>query len=82
MAGTGSASTLVFDGVKMGAKVSVNGKAVGTAADQYLRYEFPLGSSGDGESVLRAGANTISVAFDPSIDVGGRFMSCTGGWDW
>jgi hypothetical protein len=69
---------LVFDGIKMGARISVNGKLVGTAADQFLRYEFPLSSAG----LLRAGANTLSVAFDPAIDVGGRFMSCTGGWDW
>ena len=69
---------LVFDGIKMGAHISVNGEAVGTAVDQFLRYEFPLKSTG----LLRAGANTISVAFDPAIDVGGRFMSCTGGWDW
>jgi beta-galactosidase/beta-glucuronidase len=67
---------LVFDGIKMGARISVNGKLIGTAADQFLRYEFPLSSSG----LLRAGANTLTVAFDPSIDVGGRFMSCTGGW--
>ena len=25
---------------------------------------------------------TLQVIFDPSIDVKGRFMSCTGGWDW
>jgi len=74
---TGGSHLLVFDGVKMGSNVKVNGKAVGQTTDQFLRYEFPL----DG-SLLHAGANTVTVEFDPTIDCNGRWMACTGGWDW
>jgi hypothetical protein len=34
---TGGSHVLVFDGVKMGANVAVNGKSVGTTTDQFLR---------------------------------------------
>ena len=73
-----SETLLVFDGIKMGANITLNGKLLGTATDQFLRYAFPLQATGS----LRAGSNTISVAFDPSIQTNGRFMACTGGWDW
>lgn len=52
-------------------------QAVGQTTDQFLRYEFPLGGS-----MLQAGDNTLTVEFDPSIDCKGRWMACTGGWDW
>ena len=75
----GGSHLLIFDGVKMGANVKLNGKVVGQTTDQFLRYEFPL----DG-TLLKAGvgANTLTVEFDPSIDCQGRWMACTGGWDW
>eukprot|EP00035_Acanthoeca_spectabilis_P014610 m.281707 g.281707 ORF g.281707 m.281707 type:complete len:211 (-) comp16177_c0_seq1:2029-2661(-) len=38
----GSTVLLVFDGVKMGATVRVNGQVVGVVRDQFLRYVFPL----------------------------------------
>lgn len=68
---------LVFDGVKMGANVSLNGVPLGLAVDQYLRYEFSLKSAG---APLLAGtnANVLTVTFDPSLYVNGRFMACTG----
>lgn len=68
---------LVFDGVKMGASITLNGVAVGQALDQFLRYVFPVGS------ILQAN-NELKVTFpkDYGIDVQGRFMACTGGWDW
>ena len=78
-AGAGGEALLVFDGVKMGATVLVNGAAVGTIADQFQRHVFPVGK------LLNVGAgasNTLSVVFDPMADVGGRYMACTGGWDW
>ena len=72
---------LVFDGIKMGARVSVNGKLLATTTDQFMRYTFPLE-----ESVLAEagadGTHELSVAFDPAIDCAGRWMACTGGWDW
>jgi beta-galactosidase/beta-glucuronidase len=75
----GGSHLLIFDGVKMGANVKLNGKVIGQTTDQFLRYEFPL----DG-TLLQAGddANTLTVEFDPSIDCHGRWMACTGGWDW
>ena len=33
---------LVFDGIKMGANVTLNGVALGTATDQFLRYEYAV----------------------------------------
>jgi hypothetical protein len=36
---------LVFDCVKMGADIKVNGVLLGTAADQFLRYSFTLNTS-------------------------------------
>jgi beta-mannosidase len=80
----GSDVTLVFDGVKMGATVSLNGVVLGTVTDQFLRYNFTItdlllrdGASGGHGS----GNNTLAVAFDGTL-TGGRYMACTGGWDW
>ena len=72
-------ATLVFEGVKMHAVVSVNGVVVGAAADQFLRYAFDLRNAT--HDLLRA-TNVVEVAFAPGEDVGGRFMACSGGWDW
>eukprot|EP01062_Namystynia_karyoxenos_P017405 TRINITY_DN163_c0_g1_i1.p1 TRINITY_DN163_c0_g1~~TRINITY_DN163_c0_g1_i1.p1 ORF type:complete len:1043 (+),score=341.75 TRINITY_DN163_c0_g1_i1:110-3130(+) len=69
---------LVFDGVKMGAHIILNGKEIGQTTDQFLRYNFPLKSSG----ALRAGSNRLEVTFDKAIECDGRWMACTGGWDW
>ena len=60
--------TLVFDGIKMGATISVDGKTIGTADDQFLRYAFPL-------TGMTAGSHTLKVSFESSIDCGGRWMS-------
>jgi beta-galactosidase/beta-glucuronidase len=68
-----STSLLVFDGIKMGASISVDGNQIGTADDQFLRYVFPLAG-------MSAGKHTLQVSFKESIDCGGRWMSCTGGW--
>lgn len=65
---------LVFDGIKMGARISVDGKLIGNATDQFLRYVFPL------EADASLASHTVEVAFDSSIDVAGRYMACTGKW--
>ena len=73
---------LVFDGVKMGAQVSINGQPLGLVTDQFLRYTFGLHTA---SHQLRFGSNdpnTLEIKFDPAIDVHGRYMACTGGWDW
>lgn len=67
------ATLLVFDGIKMGANITVNGQPVGIAVDQFLRYQY------DVARFLKAGTNELSVTFDFDIDVNGRFMACTGG---
>lgn len=65
---------LVFDGIKMGARVKFNGRAIGQAVDQFLRYDFLLKPQRKG--------NIVEVEFDPDMDADGRFMACSGGWDW
>ena len=73
--GTGGQRVLVLDGVKMGARVTLNGVVLGVVTDQFLRYVFPV----DGTALKESGAtNRLTVAFDSSIDVHGRYMGCTG----
>ena len=74
----GASLLLVFDGIKMGATVSFNGVFLGNATNQFVRYIFPLPPA----SVVTGGANVIQVAFDASLSLAGRFMACSGGWDW
>jgi hypothetical protein len=45
LASAASTMLLVFDGVKMGAKISVNGASIGMTSDEYRRYEFTVPSS-------------------------------------
>lgn len=73
----GATKVLVFDGIKMGAKAMVNNHMLGQMDDQFLRYDYAIPTD-----VLLVGANTVTVVFDPSIDCEGRWMACTGGWDW
>lgn len=92
---------LVFDGVKMGAHVALDGKPLGDVTDQFLRYSFSLAnflrshfssssSSSSSSSVPSSSSSwlspvtthTLTVAFDFKINTTGRFMACTGGWDW
>ena len=68
---------LVFDGIKMGAHVRVNGHLMGTVYNQFRRYEFDLNNT----VLLDGAAQTLEVEFDGSISmVGNRFSACTGGW--
>jgi beta-galactosidase/beta-glucuronidase len=70
---------LTFDGIKMGATISFNGQTLGVANDQFVRFSFPV------KRFLRQ-SNLLIVSFGANfgrnIDVQGRFMACTGGWDW
>lgn len=73
----GSSSLLVFDGIKMGATIRLNGVYLGNASDQHRRYVFSV------SKLLQATANQVVVSFDNTIDMSdGRYMSCSGGWDW
>jgi len=70
---------LVFEGVKMAATVSLNGNVLGVVADMFLRYVFNVGA------LLKPSGNTLSLVFPISSDdanIGGRWDSCSGGWDW
>jgi hypothetical protein len=78
---------LVFEGIKMGALIHIDGALVGNTTNQFRRYTFSLpavdttkGGSSDPMAVARQ--HTVRVTLDPRIDVKGRFMGCTGGWDW
>ena len=75
---------LVFDGIKMGADIYSNGVWIGRSIAQFERHVFSfrqLLANKTTAGALRAGANTISVVFDPAINTE-LFMQCTGGWDW
>ena len=68
---------LVFDGIKMGASITLNGVKLGVAVDQFLRYNFSV------TSILKAD-NILAITFpkQTGIDVDGRFMACSGSADW
>ena len=72
----GHSARLVFDGIKMGAQITLNGVVLGVATDQFLRYTYDVGH------LMKNTANILSLRFEPNIDTGGRFMTCTGGYDW
>ena len=73
---------LVFEGVKMGADVFVNGHKIGRVIDQFLKYDFNIENSVLDGGVICSGNTTTSchnltVIFDPSIRVNGRFSACS-----
>jgi beta-mannosidase len=71
---------LVFEGVKMGAHVDLNGVQLGVIRNQFVRTIFRLPQHALERSY--GGVSSLKVAFDPTIDTRGRFMACSGGWDW
>ena len=73
---------LVVEGIKMGASVWINDIHLGNVTDQFLRYIFPLPHSILQSDVSAFNSNSLSIVFDPEIDTHGRFMACSGGWDW
>eukprot|EP01088_Endostelium_zonatum_P001319 TRINITY_DN11638_c0_g1_i1.p1 TRINITY_DN11638_c0_g1~~TRINITY_DN11638_c0_g1_i1.p1 ORF type:complete len:932 (+),score=184.72 TRINITY_DN11638_c0_g1_i1:367-2796(+) len=62
----------------MGATVTLNGHSLGTLTDQFMRYQF------DVTSILSRTSNVLQVVFPKNygIPTQGRFMACSGGWDW
>jgi beta-mannosidase len=79
-AGAPDGASLVLDGAKMVADVFLNGVALGDVRSQFLRYVIPLP-----RALLRAAGNALAITFAPAADarnVEGRFMACSGGWDW
>ena len=73
---------LVFDGIKLGADILVNGVQLDTAINQFMRFEYALGTLHRNSTLLKSGDNNVTLVFDPNINVYGMFMACTGGWDW
>ena len=79
---------LVFEGIKMGAMIYIDGELVGNTTNQFRRYTFSLpavaakSSNSSWSDDLGMRQHTVRVTLDPRIDVKGRFMGCTGGWDW
>ena len=83
------ATLLVFEGVKMGATIVLNGVVLGNTTDQFVRYTFsvahallPRPSPAERARGGGGGANKLEVIFDRTIDTHGRFMAASGGWDW
>lgn len=74
-AAPGAALLLVFEGIKMGARISLNGVELGVATNQFARYVFPLPAA-----VVTQGANRVDVAFDSTLSLAGRYMASSGGW--
>ena len=65
-----ASSLLVFEGIKMCAQVLINDKQALFTTDQFLRYIVPI-----------SGEVNLQVVFDPTKDIGGRYMASSGGWD-
>ena len=72
-ASTISALQLVFDGVKMGATVRVNGHVVGVVRDQFLRYAFLLDATPSGWLLPGVHANRLDVTFAEDVAEDGHF---------
>ncbi|GKY98403.1 hypothetical protein MPSEU_000797800 [Mayamaea pseudoterrestris] len=77
---------LVAESIKMGACVELNGVKIGTARNQFLRYVWELIPQALLQGELLSGSalrrHKLKVVFDPNILTDGRFMACSGGWDW
>lgn len=77
---------LVAESIKMGAVVELNGVTLGVAKDQFTRYMFDLPHEVLDRSTTWSSKTSrrheIRVIFDPELPTDGRFMACSGGWDW
>lgn len=78
--GHGNTTYVVFEGVKMAADVYADGQKLGRMTDQFLRYMWVL-PCGPTESVVSLRVD-FTVSSPSTNSTGGRFMACTGGWDW
>ena len=74
-------TSLFFDSIKMGASIRLNGQELGEVTDQFLRHNFTLPPT---LMKLSGEHNVLEVLFDNDneLTTDGRFMACTGGWDW
>ena len=58
----GDGALLVFDGIKMGAEITLNGIKLGMAVDQFSRWEYDVTETL--LSPLKDGQNILEVSFD------------------
>ena len=72
---------LILDGVKMASGVWLNGHYLGTTANQFLRYTYPISALLLPPPALQTLSLDFPVATDPA-NAQARFMACSGGWDW
>jgi beta-mannosidase len=81
---TSKAFMLVVEGVKMGASIALNGVLIGNVTNQFRRYtlQLPEEALAKGKHFCDSRHHNFTVTFDPSIATDGRFMACSGGWDW
>ena len=67
---------VVLEGIKMGADILINDQKIGRVIDQFLRYDFDIDNNvlqrglPCGKNVRR---HNLTISFDPSIHVNGRF---------
>ena len=73
---------LVVEGIKMGAHIAINGVPLGNTTNQFLRYKFQVTDRHWMPSTGQPRRHKLTITFDPSIEVDGRFAACSGGWDW
>ncbi len=75
---------LVFDSVKMGATLYLNGIQVGIFQSQFIRYKFAIKKYLHFDTMATSPLKlNIMIEFnDTKVDVENRYMACTGGWDW
>jgi len=86
---------LVVEGIKMGASIAFNGQSLGVVTDQFLRYIFTVPAEAlqvarrelqhGTDSGAESDVHSLTVTFgtnDPNLYTNGRFMACSGGWDW
>ena len=72
------------------ATISINGVKLGVVTDQFVRTNYSItkhlaitsaaGAGAGTTAATGAGANTVSIRFDTAAN--GRWMACSGGWDW
>jgi hypothetical protein len=77
---------LVAESIKMGARIELNGVVVGMATNQFRRYILQLTQQALQQRASFANSrlrrHELNIIFDPEISTNGRFMACSGGWDW
>ncbi|KAG8458642.1 hypothetical protein KFE25_008439 [Diacronema lutheri] len=72
---------LVLESVKMAADVRWNGQQLARSTSQFVRAVLPLPPSAEADAERE---DELAVSFLPSALelTRGRFMACSGGWDW